>query len=82
MLPLSAYAAAYVHFFVFYVACLCAYVLFLGFAPPEGLDTDKLDKLDKMSYPSSPPMCFLNEFRLRVCWFSWFWLLPRALVRH
>ena len=25
--------------------CLCA---FLGFAPPGGLDTDKLDKLDKL----------------------------------
>ena len=28
--------------------CLCA---FLGFAPPEGLDTDKLDKLDKAVLP-------------------------------
>ena len=28
MLPMSAYVAAYVRFFVFLVACLCAYVLF------------------------------------------------------
>ena len=30
MLPMPAYGGAYVHFFVFLVACLCAYVLFLG----------------------------------------------------
>ena len=30
MLPMSAYVAAYVRFFVFLVACLCAYVLFPG----------------------------------------------------